>query len=250
MKFLIPFLLATTASAEPLTIAAGKPTGGYDKAAQSLSQRLSQRSVPSTVQNFNGSDEITLSICAKNTDIGFTQIDAIYARAKEGCILRPLALYGHEYATIWFPPDSSNNELEDLDDSNTILVDTVGSGTDLFWHTIRQIELDPKIGNGSEWASALTLNEELSLAPTLADIDQLDAVIIVRKPNSPDLRFLEENGWERGWLYDKDINDVEFNGESLYAATDNSSAYEIRSYLVAGPTFDNALTRTVQGAMK
>lgn len=37
---------------------------------------------------------------------------------------------------------------------------------------------------------------------------------------------------------------------TFYSATDNSSAYEIRSYLVAGPTFDVSLTRTIQGAIK
>lgn len=246
----ITLLASTAASAEPLVIAAGKPGGGYDKASQALSQRLQQRNTDSAIVNYNGSDEITLSLCSKHSDIGFAQIDAIYARGLEGCALTPLGLYGHEYATIWFPPDSPYDELEDLGPDNTILIDTVGSGTDLFWHTIVGIENNPDYGNGSEWAQAGTINDTIDLAPTLAEIGDIDAVILVRKPDSRDLAGLDDNGWERGWLYDKDINDVVVNGKSLYDTADGSSAYEIRTFLVAGPNFDKSLTRVVQQSLK
>lgn len=250
MKYAIIIALALphTALAEPLTIAAGKPTGAYDMAAQRLSQRLQQRNVDAAVLNFNGSDEITLALCSKKADMGYTQIDAIYTRANEGCMLTPLGFYGNEYATIWFPPDSPYNELEDLDSSNTILVDTVGSGTDLFWSTIKAIEAEH--GNGSYWAEASALNETPDLALTLAEIGDIDAVLLVRKANSPDFTGLEQNRWERGWIYDKDINDVEFNGKELYSSADGDSAYEVRSFIVAGPNFDKTLTRPVQGALK
>lgn len=251
MKSVIALLLTTSlVHAEPLIVAAGKSGGGYDKAAQSLSIRLSQRNTDAVVKNFNGSDEITLALCSKKADIGYTQIDAIYARAHEGCTLRPLGLYGHEYATIWFPPDSPYNELDDLDASNTVLIDTVGSGTDLFWHTIVGIETNPDIANGSEWAQASTVNESPEMAMTLAEIGEIDAVILVRKANSTDYAGLDDNGWNRGWLYDKDINDVEFNGKPLYEPADGDSVYEIPSFIVAGPNFDKSLTRTVQSSLK
>lgn len=236
------------ALSEPLTIAAGKPTGGYDTAAQRLSQRLSQRSIDSTIKNYAGSDEITLALCASKADIGFTQIDAIYTRAIEGCTLQPLGLYGREYAYIFFPPDSPHNELEDLDARTTVLIDTLGSGTDLFWNTIRDIELGDQ-GNGSDWASASSINAPIDLAPTLAEIGDIDAVILVRKPDDRDIRNLLALGFEQGWIYDKDINDVTFNDRSLYESVDGQT-YEVRSFVVAGPNFDKTLTRTVQVSIK
>lgn len=249
MKHLLALLLLTTsASAEPLVIAAGKPTGGYDKAAQRLSQRLSQRNVDAAVLNFNGSDEITIKLCAKQADLGYTQIDAIYTRAIEGCHLTPVGFFGNEYAIIMFPPDSPHDELEDLTSENTLLVDTVGSGTDLFWTTIKNIEAEH--GNGSSWAEAASLNEVLDIAPTLAEIGEIDAVLMVRKPESHDIDYLLNLGWSLGWVYDKDINDVEFNGQPLYESADNYQFYEVRSYIAAGPNFDKTLTRQIQGALK
>lgn len=249
MKFLIPLLLASTAAyAEPLVIAAGKPSGGYDAAAQRLKMRLSQRNTDAAVVNYNGSDEITLALCSNKADIGFTQIDAIYSRAIEGCTLQPLGLYGKEYAYIFFPPDSPHNELEDLTNTDTVLIDTVGSGSDLFWNTIRDIELGDQ-GNGSEWAGAGSVNEPIDLAPTLAEIGDIDAVVMVRKPDSRDIANLMGLGWEQGWLYDKDINDVEFNGKELYTTVDDQ-VYEVRSFVVSGPHFDKSMTRVVQASIK
>lgn len=250
MKALIALLLTTTiAHAEPMVIAAGKTGGGYDAAAQRLKMRLEQRSIDAHVNNFNGSDEITLALCSKRADVGFTQVDAIYARAMEGCNLRPLGLYGKEFAYIFFPPDSRIDELDELDETKTVLVDTVGSGSDLFWHTIVGIETDPKHGNNSTWASAASVNEPVDMAPTLAEIGDIHALIMVRKPDSRDISNLLALGWKQGWLYDKDIDDVEFNERSLYESIDGKT-YEVRSFVVAGPNFDSNITRQVQQALK
>lgn len=253
MKYIIAALALTAATgalAEPLIIGAGKPTGGYDKAAQGLSQRLQQRNVDSAINNYNGSDEITLALCQKKADIGYAQVDAIYARGQEGCFLKPIGIYGTEYAAIWFPPKSPNNELEDLDASSQILVDTIGSGSELFWSTIVGIETNPDMGNGSVWAAAQPIYEPVDMAPTLGSFGEIDAVMIVRKSGSTDFKFLEENGWTLGWVYDKDINDLIFNDVPLYASDNDYRTYEVRSFLVSGPNFDQSLLRTVQAANK
>ena len=35
-------------------------------------------------------------------------------------------------------------------------------------------------------------------------------------PSSTDLAFFLKNGWELAEVYDKDLNDLEFNGQPLY----------------------------------
>lgn len=251
MKSIIALLLTTTlVHAEPLIIGAGKAGGGYDAAAQKLATRLSQRNTDAVVSNYNGSDEITLALCQKAADIGYAQIDAIYARGQEGCFLKPIGMYGTEVATIWFPPKSSDNELEDLTAESRILVDTIGSGSELFWNTIVGIETNPDMGSGDDWASAQPVYEPLDMAPTLGSFGEIDALLIVRKPGSNDVAFLQEQGWQQGWVYDKDINDLMFNDVSLYTSDNNYQTYEVRSFLVSGPNFDQSMLRKVQAANK
>jgi TRAP-type uncharacterized transport system substrate-binding protein len=249
LALILALTLTTPALAEPLIIGAGKSGGGYDNAAQKLATRLSQRNTDAVVSNFNGSDEITLALCQKTADIGYSQIDAIYARGQEGCFLKPIGIYGVEYGQIWFPPKSDFDELEDLDGTARILVDTIGSGSELFWNTITDIEMGDD-GSKDEWASATAVFEPIDMAPTLGSFGEIDAVIMVRKPGSNDAKFLEEQGWQQGWLYDKDINDLMFNDVPLYESDRNSASYAVRSFLVSGPNFDQTMLRKVQAANK
>lgn len=69
-------LCAATAAAEPLTIATGKPNGGYDKRAKQIAERLVQRGIPTAIQNKNGSDEISLAVCGGQAQVGIMQIVA------------------------------------------------------------------------------------------------------------------------------------------------------------------------------
>ena len=246
---LTTILAAAPALSEPLIIAAGKASGNYDSAAQRLAMRLQQRNTEAVVSNYNGSDEITLALCQKAADIGYSQIDAIYARGQEGCFLKPIGIYGTEYAQIWFPPKSDNDELEDLDSNHKILVDTIGSGSELFWNTIVAIETGDD-GTNDAWSKAQPVYETIDMAPTLGSFGEIDAVLMVRKPSSLDAKMLTENGWTLGWVYDKDINDLMFNDVSLYSSDENDQTYEVRSFLVSGPNFDQALLRKVQAANK
>ena len=66
--------------AEDLVIAAGKEGGGYHKKAEEIAVRLEQRGHNFEVANFNGSNEITLTMCKGEAQIGIGQIYAVYAR--------------------------------------------------------------------------------------------------------------------------------------------------------------------------
>lgn len=232
----------TAALAEaPLTIAAGKVGGGYDARAHQIAERLTQRGFAVTIANNNGSDEISLAVCGGRADIGIMQIDAIYARALEGCTVKPIAIYGAEYAFVLFPPKSDYDELSDLTAQDAVMVDTIGSGTDLFWRTAVKIELGDE-GSKDEWASARIVNDPLELASASAEMGDVEAVILVRKKDSTDVLRLLELGWTAGELWDRDINDLTFNNSELYTAEKvqivygvnsvKAWAYSVRSFIV------------------
>lgn len=231
------------AHAESLTIATGKEGGGYDKAAQDWSARLAQRQIDNAVLNMNGSEEISLAVCGGKADLGVMQIDAIYARAMEGCTIKAVGIYGREVALILFPPKSKHDELSDLSAADHVVVDTIGSGSSLFWQTISRIEMGDD-GSKDEWASATPIYDPISLAPTSAEMGEIQAVVLVRRPDSKDISMLLAAGWTLGELWDKDIDDLDFNAGSLYTSQKVevlppngrktwNYGYEVRSFFVA-----------------
>lgn len=212
--------IATSAYATELRYATGKLDGGYDAFSHQQGERLGQRGYTVNITNYNGSDEITLALCNNKADIGITQIDALDARELEGCTLETAGTYGDgEWAVIMFPPDSDYDELDDFDGTQKVLVDTIGSGSALFWDTIVRIEKGEN-GNNSDWASSTPVYDEVLLADGLARRNAIDAVIMVRKEGSQDIERLLKRGWEMGELYDKDIDDYEYLGGPLYKGDD------------------------------
>jgi hypothetical protein len=244
-----------------LVIAAGKPGGGYDARAQQIAERLSQRGLTATVENKNGSDEISLAVCGGRADIGIMQIDAIYARALEGCTMKPVSVYGEEVAVILFPPDAENDALSDLTAQNAVMVDTIGSGTDLFWRTAVSIEQGDD-GTKDEWSQARIVNDPLELAHASASMGDVDAVVLVRKPDSPDIFRLLELGWTVGEMWDRDIDDLQFNDGALYGSekqgflyaggrSQTGWVYRVRSFIVVSNTVatgDRRTFATITGA--
>lgn len=244
------FLLALVAipAQADVTIAAGKQGGGYDKAAQAIAQRLGQRGISATVENLDGSDAITLAICGGSADLGLTQIDAVWARAQEGCDLKAIGTYGTEVAVLLFPPKSKKDELSDLRESDAVLADTIGSGSDLALRTMIRIE-NGDHGSHDKWAGLRVVNDQLQLAQASAEMGDITAVFMVRKPTDPAIIRLLENGWSLGYLWDKNIDDLKFKDKPLYEATKldlvangkhiRNWGYDVRSLIVAGKSVVN-----------
>lgn len=233
---------AAAASADPITIATGKQGGGYDRRAQEIGQRLEQRGIPVEIVNMNGSDEISLAVCGGRAGIGLMQIDAIFARALDGCDLKPVGVYGTEYAMLLVPPGAEKDELSDFGPGDTILADTIGSGSDLWLRTAIRIETGDE-GDSDEWAQVRIVNDPLELAHASATMGEINGVILVRKSNSPDVVRLLELGWTLGYLWDRDLDDLQFKGQPLYAGEkitvqansvkSRNWAYQVRSFIVA-----------------
>lgn len=220
LKLKITILAALIATiAHPVfaevTIYAGAKNGGYDAAARTIAKRLSQRGIDANVENRAGSDDITLQACNNGSSIWISQIDALYTRElKDGCFLPSLSLYGEEKAVILFPPKSKLDELDDLSEKHTVFVDKVGSGSELFWRTIQDIEAEH--GRGSDWINASSETGDIRRLQALASRGKIHAAILVRKPNSADLAKLLKTGWAIGELYDRDINDLKYGDQPLY----------------------------------
>jgi len=237
--------MAIPATADTI-IAVGQEGRGYEAFGKNMVSRLVGK-LPAEIKNYEGSDAISRAVCDGEAQVGIMQIDAIYARQKEGCSLRVVGTYGTEYAYMLVPPGSKIDELHDLAAGSKVLVDTVGSGTDLFWNTIVSIETGPQ-GNKSGWAKAASVNDPVFLAPSMADLGEIDAVLIVGTTKSKDVKELIDAGWELAAIDDKDINDEVFNGSSLYPREDaeiegtggwlsgneSNTSYAIRSFIVVG----------------
>lgn len=235
--------LACTAQAEILTIATGKAGGGYDKRAQEIALRLEQRGLPVEIVNLNGSDEISLAVCGGRAGIGLMQIDAIYARALDGgCDLKPVGVYGTEYAMLLIPPGADKDELSEFGADDAVLADTIGSGSDLWLRTAIRIETGDD-GDSDDWSKLRIVNDPLELAHASATMGEIAGVVLVRKPGSPDVVRLLELGWTLGYLWDRDLDDLQFKGQPLYAGEkievqansvkSRNWAYQVRSFIVA-----------------
>lgn len=239
---------AAYAQSQNITIASGMEGGGYHSYAVKMAERLNQRGYRDvTVVPTNGSDAITLAACNGNADIWISQVDAIYTRHKEGCVLQPVADYGTEVAVILFPPKSKLDQLSDLNESHRVAVDGIGSGTELFWKTIVSIELGDN-GNKNKWARATTVESSPELLNTMANYGDIHAAILVRRPTSDHIKMLLDQGWTVGELWDRDINREVFNSLPLYeskkVAFTNSNnrkqtnyVYEVRSFIGVSPKF-------------
>lgn len=233
--------LSVAAHADPLVIATGKAGGGYDGFAQTMKTRLEQRNVEAVVENLPGSDATSLAVCNGKAGAAIAQVDAIFARANDGCAPEAVGLYGSEFAMILFPPGSRNDELSDLDEGSNVLVDAVGSGSELFARTIIGIETGDN-GDGDDWASMTLVAQPVKKAQTQFKLGKVDAVILVRKFKNDDVANLLSLGWKYGELWDRDINDLNFNGKPLYEAkknTDGAWGYVVESFVLAAENLES-----------
>lgn len=253
IMFAFAAILATAfaVSAEPLVIATGKQGGGYAKAAENWSVRLSQGStaIETELQYMNGSKEIAAALCGGRASLGLAQVDAMYAYQKEGCKLVPVGVYGTEVAVLLFPPKSRLSKLSQLNETSRVGVDTIGSGTELFWSTITGIEKEH--GKGDNWAKAEKVTQPVAMAHALGTAGNIDAQVLVRKPNSPDITNLLELGWTVGYFWDKDIDDQKFVGAPLYESQkltfeatrrQKNYVYAVNSFYLAAPQLERDQT--------
>lgn len=234
--------LPFAAAAQDITFYTGGEGGGYDGKARDIAQRLDQRGQSVEIINRNGSDDITLQACNNPENAAWiAQKDALWVREiQDGCTLVDVGIYGTEYAMIFFPPNSRNDELSHLSEGDSVLVDKVGSGSELTWRNMVSIEAEH--GGSDAWSQANIVAESPKRATSMASRGTVQAVFLVRTLQSKDVTALISQGWDLGYMYDRDINDLQWNGGPLYEAEkvaiirdgsrkDRDWAYVIPSYI-------------------
>lgn len=250
---LSPMLVNAQSKSDPLSIASGMEGGGYHRYAMRMKERLIQRGFSNiTITPTNGSDAITLAVCNGNADIWIAQVDAVYHRYNEGCVLSPVADYGTEYAVLLFPPKSRMRSLSDLNVNHKIGVDGIGSGSELFWRTIVSIEMGDK-GSKDAWAKAMAVESTPDTLNTMANFGDVDAAILVRTHQSDHIKLLLGQGWKVGYLWDRNIDREKFNNRNLYEPAkvtftpqsgkpQSNWVYEVRSFVGVSPKYQNNRT--------
>ncbi|NEN91186.1 MAG: hypothetical protein F6K48_20665 [Okeania sp. SIO3H1] len=214
--------LTSTAHSEEVTWITGLPGGGYAANAKDGAARLEQRGHTVTIENRNGSDDITLAACQAAEDgslvVWEAQLDALYKREiNDGCVLVEAATSKMEYAMLFFPPDSRNRKLSHLDESDVVLVGKVGSGAELTNRNMAEIEKEH--GRGDDWSNAERATGDFRRATSMATRGTISAVMLVGTISNKDAIRLIKAGWRFGELWDKDINDLKWGSRPLYNST-------------------------------
>ncbi len=247
-------LLAGAAVAQDLAIGVGQkmPTEeemrGYERRGRAMAEVLVEEAgITPTIVNYAGSDEISRALCAGDVQVGIVQIDAMFVRERSDCVMEIVAEYGDETAFLLVPEDSEITSLAGFTTETKVMTDTAGSGTDLFWRTIVQIEKgfgDSLFDNIDDWVEADQVYGSTDRAAALAEAGRIDVAILVGNPQSPEVLALIDEGWTLGTLRDPNITEEEFNGDELYEITDvevdvggwfnvKGTGYEVDSFIVA-----------------
>lgn len=249
----------STTDATEVRLGAAKEGGGYDKAMRNLARILKDNDIVPVVTNFDGSEDIATALCAGKIDFAPLQIDAYRNAGERGCQLDPVGVYGSEITHLFFPKGSDKDELHDLGKGDAILIGKIGSGSALTFETMVSIEKGEH-GNKSDWSNVTLVHKDHTRADAAVAADGVDAVFLVSTMTHPTLKKLMKSGWEMGDVDDKDINDLEFNGASLYTQVDTSyegywtdrDTYEVRTLYAAtmdfasdNPEAFNVITRVM-----
>jgi hypothetical protein len=215
------FVLITPATSQEFNFGTGVAGGGYDQFSRNLVPRFAAVGVDITIQNFEGSNEITRRACEGEVQIFVAQWDAFYARALEGCQLTALADYAGgraEYGWFLTPPGSRIRNITDLSAESKVAVDGVNSGSELTFRTMQSIRKTAGRGffSSASWEEAQTVNVPVAGMTVSARTGMVDAAFIVRLPNSQDLQTLLVNGWTLHEFRDSEVEKLLFNGQPLY----------------------------------
>ncbi len=250
----------SVARADNVALCAGRAGGGYDSLIKSVGNQLRAQGHTVTIINLPGS-EATLNalrdgLCA----YGPAQGDIYYRMTKEdpsvATAITPSVLLYNEVMTLMCSKASGVDELSDLTDKHVVIGDAFGSGSAMTWENLAAIEKE--YGNGSSWIKARADNTPLDEALAAISVGQAQCAFGMGKVPIDWAREMEEKGFTLSYVYDKDINDLEFNGSSLYNPVDinkGSNAYRsyFETYIVPAILFRSGLaakTATIEKLVK
>lgn len=238
------------ASAADVTLCSGRAGGGYDGIIQGTAAELKKKGHNVTVINLGGSEDILNNLADGKCAFGPAQKDIHYLLSKKDSSLSskvsPAVTMYNEAIQMVCSSESGYDELSDIKEGDEIIVDVFGSGSALTWENLVAIETE--FGNGSSWSKATPLYSPLDEAPAAIGVGTAKCAIGVGKANIQWMMDGYEQGQTVSWVYDKDINDLTFNGSSLYQPVKIYS--KIDSYKVPAFLFKSTTVQVDPGIEK
>jgi hypothetical protein len=211
-------LYPLSAQAADVTLCAGRQGGGYDGIMRSVAAELERKGNTVTVLNLGGSEDILDNLNAGKCSFGPAQADIFYKKNKEspGGLAKvvPVDVLYNEAMQMVCSASSGYDELSDLQAGDGIIVDVIGSGSSLTWDNM--VAIEKEYGNGSSWAAATPSYSPLDEAGAALALGQAKCAFGVGKVPIDWMKGILDRGGTLSEVYDKDINDLEFNGASLY----------------------------------
>lgn len=211
-------LYCSTAGAAEVTLCAGRQGGGYDGIMRSVGAELERKGHTVTVLNLAGSEDILDNLNGGKCSFGPAQGDIFYKKNKEspGSLAKvvPVDVLYNEAMQLVCSEASGYDELDDIQAGDAVIVDVIGSGSSLSWENM--VAIEKEYGNGSYWAQATPTYSPLDEAGGAIALGQAKCAFGVGKVPIDWAKGLLERGGVLSEVYDKDINDLEFNGSSLY----------------------------------
>jgi len=208
------------AQSAEVTICSGRSGGGYDALMKSIGAEIEKKGHTVTLINLAGSEDILNNLAAGKCSFGPAQKDIYYGMNKKDASLSSTVgvtapLY-NEVMTLMCSKSSNYDELEDIQEGDQIIVGEIGSGSALTWENI--VAIEKEYGGSDDWSKATPIFEPLDEAAGQLQLGTAKCAFGVGKVPINWALAIEELGGYVGWIYDKDINDLEFNGASLYEA--------------------------------
>lgn len=243
--FLAALALISTplmAQSAEVTLCAGSPGRNYDSVMKSISTELQSRGHVVTIKNLKGSEDILRNLDSGQCDYGPAQKDVHYKMSKDNAgfaaTVTPIALLYNEAMTLFCSEDSDIDELSDMDENTTVIVDSIGSGSALTWDNM--VSIEKEYGGGSSWMNAKIDYTPLDEAQAKISLGEADCAFGVGAVPSNWALELQKNGETLSWIYDKDLNDLVVGKASLYPAVRvpyGAYAYKFDTYAVPAILF-------------
>lgn len=222
-EFINQVLKPTPAASQEATVAlCYKPGGNYERVMTAIGSEIEQSGQQVSYVETQGSEDTLKRLSAGTCQYGIAQNDTHYLMSKNDVSMKstvkPTSLLYTEVMTLVCSRESGIDELSDITEKNSIVVDTFGSGSALTWENIVQIEKD--FGGEDSWSKATPVYSSLSEAEASISVGEAQCAFGVSGVPASWASTMVNNGMTLSWIEDKDINDLEFpEGTSLYDST-------------------------------
>lgn len=230
-------------AANEATLCAGRQGGGYDGIMRAIGTEV-ERKADVAILNLGGSEEIIDSLADGQCSFGPAQGDIYYKMTKDNQAISakvvPVAVLYNEVMTLVCSKASGYDELADIQAGDKIIVDVIGSGSALTWDNM--VEIEKEFGGEDSWSKASPEFTPLDEAGAALSLGQAKCAFGVGKAPIAWATDIEKLGGVVSEVSDKDLNDLEFNGASLYEPAKMPRVYKTQwwTYKVPAVLFRSA----------